>query len=167
MSTPRILLALVTSTVLAPVALAAQPVPRAGRTAGPDGTAAGTPPLGAELLLGHTGRLQLTDQQVTALAAIARRTYERHEAMRARADSMRAEIAPGRDVGRGGPPAPVREEGERAAMRDETRAELAEAIAVLTPAQRALAWEFVAGHGRRGGPGGGRSTDGPARRPGG
>ena len=43
----------------------------------------------AQFLLAHTGELELTDAQVTRLAAIARRSAERRRALRVQMDSMR------------------------------------------------------------------------------
>jgi hypothetical protein len=77
-------------------------------------------------LLSQTGQLQLTDQQVVKLAAIARRAAERHKAMHASFDSLRAQF--------------------RAAMekeRDANHADLRDALAVLTTDQQASAWELV------------------------
>src|SRR5215510_767237 len=53
----------------------------------------------ASMFLAHTGELQLTDAQVTRLAAIARRAESREKAMRARMDSAmsRAKAEAGHD----------------------------------------------------------------------
>ena len=105
----------------------------------------------AQFLLAHTGELRLTDAQVVRLAAIARRTEERQRAMRATMDSMRpARPMMDRDstaraeMGR-------RAEQMRGSMervREQSRADRRDAIAVLTAEQQALAWEMVAAGGR-------------------
>jgi hypothetical protein len=104
---------------------------------------------GAEFFLARTGDLRLTDAQVVRLAAIARRAADRRRAMRVSIDS----IAPAR---RGGMrmdstdrAARMREmERIRARFdrdREQGRADLRDAIAVLTPDQQAMAWEMAAG----------------------
>jgi len=114
----------------------------------------------AQFLLAQTGELNLTDAQVTRLAAIARRTTERRRALRIQMDSLRTQRPPG-----GGRPdsaqrARMRQSFEqmRPAMqrlRDQAQADRRDAIAVLTPDQQARAWERVAASGRmqRGGVG--------------
>jgi hypothetical protein len=103
---------------------------------------------GAEFFLARTGELRLSDAQVVRLAAIARRSADRRRAMRARMDS----IAPGRRGARMDSTdraARMREmESMRARFereRDQARADLRDAIAVLTPEQQAMAWEMTAG----------------------
>jgi hypothetical protein len=98
---------------------------------------------GVEFLLARTGTLQLTDQQVVKLAAIARRAADRHTAMRASGDSLHAQFRRGDSAQRHreGPPTQF-----RAAMQREheaMHADLRDAIAVLTPEQQAHAWELV------------------------
>src|SRR4051812_46201099 len=62
----------------------ARPIPGPG-----PGMAAGrTGPDVAEQLLARTGELKLSDQQVTRLAAIARRSADRRQAMRRSMDSL-------------------------------------------------------------------------------
>jgi hypothetical protein len=98
-------------------------------------------------LLSHTGQLQLTDQEVVKLAAIARRAADRHKAMRASFDSLRMQFRGRGDSGmrhREGPPTQL-----RAAMEKEHEAnhtDLRDALAVLTPDQQATAWELVSAH---------------------
>jgi Spy/CpxP family protein refolding chaperone len=115
---------------------------------------------GASFLLSHTGDLQLTDQQVVRLAAIARREGTRRQAMRASLDSVRRTmVLQRRDSA---------ERGRRAAFspqlvasmtkaREQMRNDLRDAITVLTPDQQAQAWQMIAsrarGMGRRGGMG--------------
>jgi hypothetical protein len=158
---------------VATASLGAQP--RGGRR-GP-GFAPGGPgrggasPIGAtaDFLLAHTGDLALTDAQVVRLAAISRRTDARRKAMIARLDSARAAApAPGdsaRPRGRGPRPgAPPSAELQR--VRDQMRADVRDAIAVLTPDQQATAWMMVAGGGPSlgaipGGPMGPRRGRGP------
>jgi hypothetical protein len=115
----------------------------------------------ASRFLAQTGELKLTDQQVTRLAAIARRSTEHRQALRASVDSMRP--------ARFGPPGAQRDSVRRrqgpppaalalaTRMRDQVHADLRDALAVLTPDQLATAWGMMAargGMGRPGGPGG-------------
>ncbi len=107
----------------------------------------------ASMFLAHTGDLQLTDAQVTKLAAIARRAESRQKAIRARMDSAmtamhaRAEAQPHEGMG-GGMAAmmmmhmPMPTEAERKAQHDDDR----EAFAVPTPDQLATAWEMMTAH---------------------
>lgn len=104
----------------------------------------------ASMLLGHTADLKLSDAQVTRLAAIARRTEDRHRAMRAQMDSMfqrnRAQNGTA-----GAPPAAMPEQA-RAMMdraRDQEHADVRDALAVLTPDQQADAWMMRGGMGGR------------------
>ena len=99
----------------------------------------------ASMLLSHTGELKLTDAQVTRLAAIARRTADRRQSMRASMDSMR----PVRDSAtrRAGPTPAARAMMER--LRDQGHTDLRDALSVLTADQQATAWETMA---QRGGP---------------
>jgi LTXXQ motif family protein len=119
----------------------------------------------AQFLLAHTGELQLTDQQVVRLAAIARRTQARRTSLRARVDSLRtARPAPGvpapNDSARGrmrrmAPPPEVVEQlrTQQRQIVEQQRTDLRDAITVLTPDQQATAWMMVSA---RGGPGMGR-----------
>ena len=70
---------------------------------------------GPDLFLAHAGDLQLTDQQVVRLAAIARRASERRRVAPATMDSARSAA----------------------------HADLRDALAVLTPDQQASAWEML------------------------
>lgn len=104
----------------------------------------------ADFLLAHTGDLALTDAQVVRLAAISRRTETRRKTMMARMDSLRATTrpAPG-DSGRRGPGRPMdgpppADAQQMQQMRDQMRADVRDAIAVLTPDQQASAWMMVA-----------------------
>ena len=114
----------------------------------------------AQFLLARTGELNLTDAQVTRLAAIARRSAERRRAFRAQMDSIR----PAQGFGRTRPDSAARAqmrqrfEQMRPAMqrlRDQSQADRRDAIAILTPDQQARAWERIATSGRmqRGGMG--------------
>ena len=140
----------------APVPRRAGP-PRGGPPAGmPMGMPMGAPmgPDISAMLLSHTGELKLSDQQVTRLAAIARRTSERRDAMRRSMDSLmtaRRGEAPD-SARRMGPPPALQANMER--MREQAHTDLRDALAVLTPDQQATAWEIVAMRGGRGGPGG-------------
>jgi hypothetical protein len=95
-------------------------------------------------LLSHTAELKLSDQQVTRLAAIARRAGDRREAMMRSMDSLatrrtRGDSA-GRGPGRAAPPPAIRAEVDR--VRQQRHTDLREALGVLTPDQQALAWEI-------------------------
>jgi hypothetical protein len=120
----------------------------------------------ASRFLAQTGELKLTDQQVTRLAAIARRSAEHRQAVRAGLDSLRLTRfgSPGatRDsVRRHGPPAAARALGTR--LRDQGYVDLRDALAVLTPDQLARAWGMTARRGGAGAPGGpGGRSFGPA-----
>jgi hypothetical protein len=96
-------------------------------------------------LLAHTAELKLTDQQVTRLAAIARRAGERREAVMRAMDSLATRAMRRDSAGRGpgGPSPAMRAEAER--MRDQRHAELREALGVLTADQQATAWEIGRG----------------------
>jgi hypothetical protein len=124
---------------------------------GPGGGGANPVAAAADFLLARTGELALTDAQVVRLAAISRRTDARRKAMMTRMDSLRAaQPAPGDSAGprgRGrGPGGPGRPGGPppidtktMQQMRDQMRADLRDAIAVLTPDQQATAWMAIAG----------------------
>ncbi|HUQ82663.1 MAG TPA: Spy/CpxP family protein refolding chaperone [Gemmatimonadaceae bacterium] len=129
----------------------------------------------AEFLLSHTGELELTDAQVTRLAAIARRSAVRRQSLRTQLDSLRPQGVRGER-----PDSAARDrmrqrfEQMRPAMqrlRDQSQADRRDAIAVLTPDQQAQAWERVARQGRMdGGAGfrgnrmrGGTGMGGPGR----
>lgn len=136
------------------LALCAAPVAAQGPGAmqhGP-GPMPGSPgPDPASMLLAATGRLKLTDAQVVRLAAIARRAEERHAAMRTRMQAAHAG-APNRQA------APSEAEMQRMhqqmeQMHEQTRADLRDALAVLTPDQQAMAFEMAAHHGGPGGHG--------------
>ena len=130
--------------------------PMGGMGGGAGGQRGGPPDALASHLLAHVGELKLTDQQVTKLAAIARRADERHRAMRTAMDSM-ARQAP--------PPAagsvPRAPDAMRAAMeraREAEHGEVRDALAVLTVEQQADAWMMrgaAGGRGHRGGAPGG------------
>jgi len=132
------------------------PMPGAGGMGGRGG-AVDDP---AQYLLAQTGELNLTDAQVTRLAAIARRSAERRRAFRAQMDSIR----PAQGFGGTRPDSAARAqmrqrfEQMRPAMerlRDQAQSDRRDAIAILTPDQQARAWERIAASGRmqRGGMG--------------
>ena len=110
----------------------------------------------AEMFLAHTGDLQLSDAQVTKLAAIARRSEARQKATQARMDSsmksMHERVEVSRDGnGNGAPRAmmmmrmPMPSEADRKAQHEDDR----EAFSVPTPDQLATAWEMMRGHHER------------------
>ena len=116
----------------------------------------------AQFLLSHTGELKLTDAQVTRLAAIARRSAERRQALRMQLDSVRPQAMRGQR-----PDSAARDrmrqrfEQMRPAMqrlRDQSQADRRDAIAVLTPDQQAQAWERIARQGRMGAGAGARGN---------
>ena len=116
------------------------------------GMHSGRPPI-AGMFLGHSAELKLTDAQVTRLAAIARRTDDRHKAMRATMDSaMKSHMPMGGD--RAGRP-PMGEDAGMRAMHERMmaaeRADVRDALGVLTVDQQADAWmmrgEGMKGHG--------------------
>jgi delta 1-pyrroline-5-carboxylate dehydrogenase len=147
------------------------------------GMAGGGPMAGASFLLAHTGDLQLTDQQVTRLAAIARREGAQRKAMRATMDSVRRTmLTQPRDSARRSrrPELAPQMTASMTRAREQMRADLRDAITVLTPDQQAQAWQMISarsamgrgmhrhrdGMGRHGmGPGGdmGRPGQGPGR----
>jgi hypothetical protein len=96
----------------------------------------------ASFLLAHTSDLKLTDQQVTRLAAVARRSGERRQAAMRAMDSLATRRMRNDSAGRGpwGPPPAMRAEADR--QRDQRHADLREALGVLTPDQQATAWEL-------------------------
>jgi hypothetical protein len=111
----------------------------------------------ASFLLAHTGELKLSDQQVTRLAAISRRSADRRQAAMRSMDSLMARGPQRRDsAGRGrfAPSPELRANAQR--LRDQRHADLREALGVLTPDQQATAWELSALRGgarmARGGP---------------
>jgi hypothetical protein len=100
-------------------------------------------PGAASMLLSHTGELKLTDQQVVRLAAIARRAQDRHEAMH---QGMMQEHG---NMPAGQPSADMmrRMQTEMEQMHEQERADLRDALAVLTPDQLATAFEMAHGDG--------------------
>ena len=102
------------------------------------------PPAGglASMLLAHTAELKLTDQQLPRLAAIARRTEDRHRAMQTTMDSTaranRPQGDPSQQMGPRAMPDAMRATMERA--RDQERGDVRDALAVLTLDQVADAW---------------------------
>lgn len=109
----------------------------------------------AKLLLSNTGELELTDQQVVRLAAIARRSEARRKSLRAAMDSAGARFGanPADSTGRRQFGARMQADLQRA--QEQLRTDERDAIAVLTPDQQARAWEMVSNRGRaaRGGSG--------------
>src|SRR6476661_2696101 len=124
------------------IAPALQAQGRAGPAETPPAGRVGPAPMGpagdvASFLLSHTGELKLTDQQVTRLAAIARRTADRRQAAMRTMDSLMAR-GPRRDsAGRGrfAPSPELRATAQR--LRDQRHSDLRDALAVLTPDQQA------------------------------
>jgi Spy/CpxP family protein refolding chaperone len=161
------------------LALLVAPALQAQGTAGPAappavGRVGPTGPVGpggdvASFLLSHTGELELSDQQVTRLAAIARRSADRRQAAMRTMDSAMTRGPQRRDTagrGRFAPSPELRAAAQR--LRDQRHSDLRDALGVLTPDQQATAWELSAmrggawmargpmpgGFGRRGGPAG-------------
>lgn len=105
----------------------------------------------AQVLLAYTGELQLTDQQVVRLAAIARRAEARRRATRASMDSARTRFAPGqpaRTDSAARRQLRERMRGEMDRAREQSLADQRDAIAILTPEQQARAWELASSRGR-------------------
>jgi len=127
------------------------PMPGPGAMGGgPGGGSAVDDP--AQFLLSQTGELKLTDAQVTRLAAIARRSAERRQALRAQMDSLRPQRARGERPD-SATRARMREQFDQMRpqmerLREQSLADRRDAIAVLTPDQQARAWERVARSGR-------------------
>ena len=148
-------LALALAVSLLPMSAHAQP----GRDVG----SGGRPGPGAEFFLARTGELRLTDAQVVRLAAIARRSSDRRRVMRASMDSLAARRGARRDSAdrslRTREMEQLRARFER--ERDASRADLRDALAVLTPDQQAMAWEMTSrGPGGRAARGGRFPRDG-------
>jgi hypothetical protein len=108
----------------------------------------------ASMFLAHTGDLQLSDAQVTRLAAIARRSEGREKAMHARMDSAMKAMGERSEMSRDGNGAPrammmmrmpMPSEADRKAQHEDDR----EAFSVPTPDQLATAWEMMRGHHER------------------
>ena len=107
----------------------------------------------ASMLLARTAELKLTDQQVTRIAAIARRTDERHKAMRASMDSvMRAHRPQTGARGMAAGPMPAMGSPMMARMHEQERADVREALQVLSIDQQVDLWMMhsMAGHGMQG-----------------
>lgn len=105
----------------------------------------------ASMFLAHTGDLQLTDAQVTRLAAIARRSEAREKAMHSRMDSAMKSMHERVEVsgdGNGAPRAmmmmrmPMMSDADRKAQHEDDR----DAFSVPTPDQLATAWEMMRAH---------------------
>jgi hypothetical protein len=134
------------------LALLIAPALHAQGTPGPAGPPASgrVAPMGpggdvASFLLSHTGDLKLSDQQVTRLAAIARRSADRRQSTMRTMDSLMSRGPQRRDsAGRGrfAPSSELRATADR--LRDQRHADLREALGVLTPDQQATAWELSA-----------------------
>lgn len=104
-------------------------------------------PGAAEYFLAHVGELQLTDAQVTRLAAIARRAETHRQAQRTAMDSMRSRMmanppadSAARAARRAAMQSTMRSTMER--TREQHQADLRDALAVLTPDQQARAWQL-------------------------
>lgn len=146
------------------LALCAAPAAAQGSGRGPDGPGpmpGGPGPDPASMFLAATGPLHLTDAQVVRLAAIARRAEERRTA-------LRANLAPPPAAGADRRPSDadmqrMRQQMEQ--MHEQMRADLRDALAVLTPDQQAMAFEMAAHHGGPGGHGPGGPGGDMMRRP--
>ncbi|HEY9226103.1 MAG TPA: hypothetical protein VIP11_05620 [Gemmatimonadaceae bacterium] len=104
----------------------------------------------ASMFLAHTGELQLSDAQVTKLAAIARRAESREKAMRTRMDSMMVRGKTEANGDGGDEMMMVRmrmfmpSDADRRAMHEDNR----EAFTIVTADQLATAWELMSMHHR-------------------
>lgn len=97
----------------------------------------------ASMFLAHSAELKLTDSQLSRLAAIARRTDDRHKAMRTSMDSLMRANRPQADGATPANPRPLNGDQMRTMMtrvRDQERTDLRDALAVLTVDQQADAW---------------------------
>jgi hypothetical protein len=134
--------------VLSAISLLTTPAHAQSGRGGPSGATG----RGAEFFLARTGELRLTDAQVVRLAAIARRSADRRRAMRANMDSLGARRRVRGDTAgraaRAREMEQVRDRFER--ERDQARADMRDALAVLTPDQQAMAWEMTSRGGPRG-----------------
>ena len=150
-------LALASTAYAQPPGRAMAPPPNGAQNGPPAGGAMGGPTMRpptmdvASMLLAHTGEFKLTDQQVTRLAAIARRSADRRKSMMASVDSLRAARAAalpaGANAGPGNRGAWTPQPAARALidrMREQGRADLRDAIGVLTIDQQAMGWEMMA-----------------------
>ena len=112
------------------------------------GSGAGRAPVGAEFFLARTGELRLTDAQVVRLAAIARRSADRRRAMRASLDSAAGPMRSGVRADSAARAARARTFDQMRARferdREQDRADLRDALQVLTAEQQAIAWEMTA-----------------------
>lgn len=96
----------------------------------------------ASMFLGRAGQLQLNDSQVTRLAAIARRSASRMQAMHARMDSAMTTARSGDGAAMMMMSMPMQTSAERTAQHEDDR----DAFSVLTADQLATAWETMASH---------------------
>lgn len=93
----------------------------------------------AQALLAHSAELKLSDQQVVKLNQIAQRVEAMHKA---HMDSVHAKMgAPG-----GGGAMPKMSPAQMQQMHDQMRADVRDALSVLTPDQLADAWMLVVMH---------------------
>jgi Spy/CpxP family protein refolding chaperone len=129
-------------------AIAQNPPPPGGAPApgpGPRREMGGPP--AAEMLLSNVGELDLTDQQVVRLAAIARRSAARRRALTSAMDSARTRFTqPSDSIARR--QFRQRMDAEMTRTEEQMRVDQRDAIAVLTPDQQAKAWNMVANRGR-------------------
>ena len=149
---------------LAPALAAAQPGPGApmgGPMGGPAGRGPGAGGGFAAMLLAHVAELKLTDQQVTRLAAVARRSADQRTAAFSRADSLRR-----RPLAAAAEPEQQRERMQRDStmrammeqVQNQERTSRRDALAVLTTDQVAQVFEL---RGPGGGVGDRRAMRGP------
>jgi hypothetical protein len=114
------------------------------------------PMAGASFLLAHTGDLQLNDQQVVKLAAIARRQGAQRKAMRASMDSLRQRMmgarrdSAGRNAARARMQPSTQQLASMTRAREQVRTDLRDAISILTPDQQGQAWQMISARGAMG-----------------
>ncbi len=94
------------------------------------------------MLLAHAAELKLTDSQLSRLAAIARRTDDRHKVMRLSMDSVMRANRPQAGTAPAQPRPRMRDQNRAMMdrMREQERTDLRDALAVLTVDQQADAW---------------------------
>jgi hypothetical protein len=119
----------------------------------------------ASMLLAHSAELKLTDSQLSRLAAIARRTDERHKVQRASMDSLLRANRPQPGGTASANPRAFNGDQNRAMMeriREQERTDLRDALAILTVDQQADAW-MMSRAGPRGAGGSARARFGAMR----
>ena len=96
----------------------------------------------ASMLLGMTGELKLSDNQVTHLAALARSAAAQQDAMHASMDSLHRAMMSHHDAGTSMMERmPADMDARMKSVHEQMHANVRDALSVLTPDQLATAWE--------------------------